>query len=113
MLLCIRNRPQTVQSESWEREDKCNIMQCVYLDDSPVWKGEAVKIDLTYDIASRYLLKAYIQVNRGSDLQPADVEGAFFEELAAHGVLDNSAQADESPGKLQRGAETAGTGTSN
>lgn len=78
---------QDTQSESWEREDKCNIMQCVYIDNSPVWRGQAVKIDLSYDIASRYLLKAYIQVSRDSNMETSDVEGAFFEELERHGVL--------------------------
>eukprot|EP00873_Tetraselmis_striata_P007223 jgi/Tetstr1/427487/TSEL_017614.t2 len=105
-------KSKSIQSESWEREDKCNIMQCVYIDNSAVWKGEAVKIDIQYDIASRYLLKAYIQVNRGAELQTVDVENVFLEELAAHGVLydrEEGAAEQEAAGSSDASAGSSGT----
>eukprot|EP00873_Tetraselmis_striata_P007221 jgi/Tetstr1/427485/TSEL_017613.t2 len=106
-------KSKSIQSESWEREEKCNIMQCVYIDHSAVWKGEAVKIDLQYDIDSRYLLKAYIQVNRGAELQTVDVEDAFLAELDAHGVLrDRGGRGNEQEVAGPSAAKAGGTGTS-
>jgi len=71
-----------VQSEDLMVDEGGFLRNCSYADNSPVWRGHKVKVDIIYDEKSSHLLKSYLQVPKSCGFNNVEeVQDAFFEDL--------------------------------